>query len=342
MKRYVITLDGGTTNTRAVLWNAEGVPVDSEKEEVGVRNTAIDGNNLRLKQAVKLCIETLLQRNNLDFIDVNAIYASGMITSNVGLVEVPHLVAPAGTSDFVVAVKRIDLPEVAPIPFHFIPGLKNMADGITLDNVEGMDIMRGEEVEAMALLHWLPMGKAYLLVLPGSHTKFITVDAKGRLTGCLTSMAGELLSLLTTQSILADAVKHSFVAAETYEKKKMLAGFRTARATSFSRAAFSTRIMSLFVARDAPAQCASFLLGAVLESDVAAVKGSKALTLAKDMEVVVAGKEPLRSSLVDVFVEDGTFRRVQAFTPPEGVVMSAYGAYLVARVHGFFDSGLDR
>lgn len=271
MKQYVLTVDGGTTNTRAVLWNASGKSVDVEKVEVGVRNTAIDGDNSRLKQAVKSCLETVLRRNNAGFGDVAAIYASGMITSNVGLVDVPHLVAPAGGRDFVESVATIDLPDVAPLPFNFIRGLKNMAGGVTLDNVEGMDIMRGEETEAIALLDWLPSGKAYLFVLPGSHTKFIAVDREGRLTGCLTSLAGELLSMLTTQSILADAVKHSFVSEEAYTRGTMLAGFRTARKTSFSRAAFSTRIMNLFVDRDAQA-CANFLLGAVLESDVAAVK----------------------------------------------------------------------
>lgn len=340
MKRHLITLDGGTTNTRAVLWNAEGVPIDCEKDELGVRNTAIDGNNNRLKRAVKSCLETLLSRNNLGYADVAGLYASGMLTSDVGLVELPHLVAPAGVADFIAAVKPVLLSDIAPLPFNFIPGLKNMANGITLDNIESMDIMRGEETEAIALLDWLPGGKARLFVLPGSHTKFIAVDKDGRLTGCLTSMAGELLSLLTRQSILAGAVRHSFVAANTYDREKALAGFHTARATSLSRAAFSTRILYLFVARETPELCANFLLGAVLESDIAAVKGSRALPCCAGIDVVVAGKEPLRSALVDVFVEDGTFGEVKSFNPPEDVIMSAYGAYLVARARGVFAEGV--
>jgi 2-dehydro-3-deoxygalactonokinase len=333
MRKHLLTLDSGTTNTRAVLWDAAAKIVDIEKVEVGVRNTAIDGNNSRLKTGVNACMEKLLRRNGLDFDGVAAIYASGMITSNVGLYELPHLVAPAGRDDFVQGVVMVDLPDVAPKPIHFIPGLKNMAGGVTIENVEGQDIMRGEEAESIALLEWLPKGKEYLFVMPGSHTKFVTADSDGRLTGCLTSLAGEILSLLTTQSILADAVKHGFITTENYDVKEMLAGFRTARETSLSRAAFSTRIMNQFVAEH-PSTCANFLLGAVLESDVAAVKRSRALNVSAAANVVVAGNDPMRSALVRVFEEDVYFEKVHAYVPSEGMMMSAYGAYLIARQRG--------
>ncbi len=88
--------------------------------------------------------------------------------------------------------------------------------------------------------------------------------------------------------------------------------------------------MSRFVSRN-PADCANFLLGAVLEGDVAAVKGSCALGVGEGVRVVVAGKEPLRSALADVFAADGAFADVEAFAAPEGMELSAYGAYLVAK-----------
>lgn len=37
--KYIITLDGGTTNTRAYLWKQDGSFVSSKKERAGVRNT---------------------------------------------------------------------------------------------------------------------------------------------------------------------------------------------------------------------------------------------------------------------------------------------------------------
>ena len=330
MERFLITVDCGTTNTRAVLWNRDGTILETAKDETGVRNTAIDGNNAKLGNAVRGCVESLLARRGLSREDIVAVYASGMITSNVGLVEIPHLVAPATREDFIKGVKSVRLPDVWPDPINFIPGLKNLGGGIAEDNVEAMDIMRGEETEVIALLDWFENGREYLFVLPGSHTKFITLDAGGRMTGCLTSLAGEILSALTNHTILADAVGRNFVGADSYRPRHMLAGYRTARETSLARAAFSTRIMNQFVTGDA-LDCANFLLGAVLQNDVAAVKTSKALTVSPRTRVVVAGKEPLRTALVDAFRHDGSFENAEAFSPPDGIVLSGYGAYLVAR-----------
>ena len=53
MKEYIITIDGGTTNTRCILWGSGQRRIDEERRAVGVRNTSIDGNNHKLKQAVR-------------------------------------------------------------------------------------------------------------------------------------------------------------------------------------------------------------------------------------------------------------------------------------------------
>ena len=95
MDTYTITIDGGTTNTRCILWNSSRQRIDEQKREVGVRNTAIDGNNSKLKNAVKECLEQLLEDHSLTYDNINHIIASGMITSDVGIVVVPHLTAPA-------------------------------------------------------------------------------------------------------------------------------------------------------------------------------------------------------------------------------------------------------
>ena len=87
---YIITLDTGTTNTRVILWDSKFCPAASAKSEVGVRNTAIDGSNRRLKAAVKECLEQVLRDAGASYDEVEAVIASGMITSNVGLVEIPH------------------------------------------------------------------------------------------------------------------------------------------------------------------------------------------------------------------------------------------------------------
>lgn len=50
---YVIFIDSGTTNTRIRLVEEEKtIVLDVEKVQVGVRNTAIDGNNQQLKKNI--------------------------------------------------------------------------------------------------------------------------------------------------------------------------------------------------------------------------------------------------------------------------------------------------
>lgn len=148
MEQYIITIDGGTTNTRCILWDNRRNRVGEERREVGVRNTAIDGNNERLKQAVKECLECLTRDNGVGWDRIHRIIASGMITSDVGLVVVPHLTAPAGLAELAEATVAIQMPEICPIPIYFIPGIKNFSQDVTFDNFEAMDIMRGRRWRA--------------------------------------------------------------------------------------------------------------------------------------------------------------------------------------------------
>ena len=119
MKSYIITIDTGTTNTRTFLWDENRNMIAGEKAEVGVRNTAIDGNNDRLKKAVHDCLERLLENNNLTYNNISRVMACGMITSNVGLVEVPHVTAPAGLKELAQQAKSILLEDVCPLPISF-------------------------------------------------------------------------------------------------------------------------------------------------------------------------------------------------------------------------------
>lgn len=295
---------------------------------VGIRDTAVDGHNGKLKSAVREMLEELGgSRAELD-----GIYASGMITSDMGLLEVPHLAAPVGIEALATGIQTAVLRSVSPLPIHFIPGVRNLAGTIGIEQLEAMDMMRGEEVEAFALLEQLPPQRAYLLVLPGSHTKFVSTDTAGRITGGLSSLAGELLQALTMHTILTDAVDGRFVEAGAFDRDWLLRGYHTGQQVGVSRAAFSTRILSRFVDKD-PMAAANYLLGAVLGEDVRAAKHSKALRVGEDTHVVVAGKEPFRSGLLEVLREAGGFSSVRAADVEGEASLAARGAYAVARLY---------
>lgn len=328
-KTYIITIDGGTTNTRVYLWTKDGKTIDSRRDGTGVRDTAVDGNNQRLKQAVREMLVSLIQENKITWETVEAVYASGMITSDMGLFELPHLIAPAGVEEFGDGVKTVLLEDVCPRPICFIPGLKNReGKTLSLDNLGEMDMMRGEEAEALGLLADEGRGEPALVILPGSHTKMIAADSAGRLLGCVTSMTGELLELLTKHSIVADAVGRGYLKGSP-DEKYLLAGYRYALNTgSFGRTAFLTRIASQFVSDDIRS-CASFLLGAVLENDVAAVKSSRLLQGFQGCRVLIAGKEPLCSALACLLEQEGGFKKVSVIRCEKQVPLSGKGVLLI-------------
>ena len=332
MKEYVITIDGGTTNTRCMLWNGQKEMVAEAKRETGVRNTSIDGNNEKLKQAVKECVEEVLRKAGIGFDAVRRITGSGMITSDMGLYMLPWITAPAGAKELAEHAEEVLLPEICPVPITFIPGIKNSEGPFSMENIAGMDIMRGEEVESVALISRMKCHKEMLLVLPGSHNKFIPVDRDGRITGCVTSISGELLSAVTNDTILAKSVNRSFVSPEGYDRETVLAGFDTAMKYGFGKALFTGRTMMLFT-ESGPEKIANFLLGATLAGDLIAVKNSGLSGICPEMKVVVAGKEPLRSAVADILRHDGYFTDVSEYRHGGKFPLSAEGQYLVA---GFF------
>lgn len=326
MRKYIITIDGGTTNTRVALWDEDKKIKYFVKSKIGVRDVAREGNNNGLKKTLRQMIQRLMEDKKLSFDNIESIYACGMLTSNVGIWELPHLPAPAGIEDYLSGIQEETIPDIIPYPICFIPGMKNRKNVFGLDEVDCMDMMRGEEMETIALMERFP-DKAVLYVLPGSHTKFVSVNEKGQMTGCLTSMAGEILSLLTENSILADAVGKSF-ATTSYNQEMLFAGAKESWKSGLSRAAFLTRIVSQFVA-ESKEECASFLLGAVLADDIRAAKDSNALAGTEKMKIVIAGKEPLSSALQQLFLQEGTFSDVHVFENSENVLLSGYGMCLI-------------
>ena len=91
---YLATIDCGTTNSRVYIVNEEAEVIAKAAQEVGVRDTAIHGSNQRLKEGLKETFLAALAEAGLEREDVAFVLSSGMITSEIGLLEIPHLWAP--------------------------------------------------------------------------------------------------------------------------------------------------------------------------------------------------------------------------------------------------------
>lgn len=183
-------------------------------------------------------------------------------------------------------------------------------------------------METLAILDAYPRGTPYLLVLPGSHTKFVATDEQGRITGCLTTITGELLDCITGHTIIADAVGRCFVSEDGYCREMVLRGFETGKTAGLARGAFAARILNQFGEKDKE-KIANFLLGVVLSGDVQSLRGSRTLKLSRENRVIVSGKNPLRRAIADVLEQDGLFCRVEQYTQEKGLPLSGLGSFRV-------------
>src|SRR5262245_29148105 len=100
----LICVDAGTTNTRAWLTIGDQI-VARAQAGVGVRDTARDGSSSRLRTALRELINQVRDeaRSRGCAQSPECVIAAGMITSPLGLAEVPHVEAPAGLTDLAAA-----------------------------------------------------------------------------------------------------------------------------------------------------------------------------------------------------------------------------------------------
>jgi len=297
MSKCYLVIDCGTTNLRVTLLDENKNKVDVVKAEGGVRHTSIDGHNGRLRTLLRESIETVLSKNGHTMQDVEKCVASGMITSALGLLEIPHVPAPAGAAELRAKMQKKVFEDIAPFEIEFIPGMRNFAGPVDLENFSGMDMMRGEEVEAIGLYKLLAPKGAAMFVLPGTHNKFVSMDRDGKMLGCMTSISGEMLDAITHHTIIAEAVGHSFVNADEYDSEYAKAGARECAVSGLGRAAFAGRILATLGGRD-KAKLQSYLLGAVLALDVQAMQSF--VGDQENVEAYIAGKAPLQQCFCDV------------------------------------------
>ena len=299
----VIALDGGTTNTRARLIQDDRV-VAVARRAVGARDSVLADrpSTQRLVDAVRQVLAEVAgpgdRRGTADTESpgTDLIVAAGMLSSEVGLLPVPHVTAPAGVAELAGGVVQQVLPQVWPSPIQFVPGLRTPAEPGP-DGWMRADVMRGEECETIGALSELtrkgllePGLDGLALVWPGSHTKLVEVDGQGRITRSQTTLAGELIQSVARHTLLAASLPGELPAEIDCDAAD--AGARAARDHGLARAAFLVRIAAIQEAMG-PEQRASFWIGAVVADDVEHLARHPILTARRP--VWIGGRDPLRT-----------------------------------------------
>lgn len=199
-----VVIDSGSSATRIYLLEfSNSRVIDKKIIAEGVNSTLTHGSSELLRQSMANGVKQLLTRNGKAENDIAFIIASGMITSNLGLHEIPHRIAPASIADLAQhTVKFAENTLLAlSIPVMLIPGIKNDTQP-SWDNLRGIDLMRGEETQAAGVLLGYQPRLPCTLVELGSTTKLISINAQGQIAGSITSLSGQ---------VYAAILKHTFV-----------------------------------------------------------------------------------------------------------------------------------
>jgi 2-dehydro-3-deoxygalactonokinase len=303
-----VGMDAGTTNTR--VWLVAGDRVLARAEApVGARDTARDGHDRALRAAVRELIAEVRAHAPSGVTAPACVAAAGMITSAQGLHEVPHVTAPVGVAELAAGARDAVLPNVADLPFLFIPGVRTAPDPAP-PGVGARDVMRGEETLAIGLVGQGRLAPASALLNVGSHWKLIRIDEAGRVAGSVTSLAGETMQAVRTETILASALPSGPLAAP--DVRLLLEGMDEARASGLARALFCVRLLDL-AGTTTPEGRLSFLIGAFIGADLAGLQGRG--HLAPGTAVTIAGDEKTGGAWRLALEHAG--HRVQALTPAE-------------------------
>jgi 2-dehydro-3-deoxygalactonokinase len=238
----IVGINWGSSNFRAYRIAADGSLVDEYSAPAGI--AALDRGGMA----------ALMQEAAARWPDDLPVYASGMIGSSIGWVEVPYAEAPAGCGEL---SQRVTPADIGGVDVRIVPGIacRRAFDGAP-------DVLRGEEIELLGLIG---LGHADgLAALPGTHTKWVRLD-RGRVVDFFTAMSGEIFDRLTAQGLLA-----SIIAGEATDGAAFLDGVATgqARRLGLSTLLFGARARVIRGALGR-ADASSYIRGLLIGSEIA-------------------------------------------------------------------------
>lgn len=295
----ILYIDGGTTRTRG--WaTVGGEVIAAERVTVGARDTAREGSPRRLAEALRHLTRKIADRCRARGHTPPEIgVAAGMITSAQGLVEVPHVEAPAGPRDLARGSERHELPEVAPLPILFLPGIRTGPAEVEAPAVGSSDVMRGEEVLCLGLAARGHLPAGGLILSLGSHWKAVHVDASPRVVASVSTVGGELLFAVRSHTILASSIPRGWP--PSLPERWLQEGMRRGRQDGLPRALYCVRLLDLRTP-SSPEERLAFLLGATIAAQEDVLLPASALESGR---VVLVGAPALVAAWTGVLHERG-------------------------------------
>ena len=271
MGTFFAIVDMGTTNTRLTLVDASGEVRDSVKGAFGVKDRAAAGNREILIKGLNQLLTETTQNMGILLNRIEGMLCSGMITSEIGLIDIPHRVAPVDARDLAANAQEVSMPEILPAPIILIPGVKNRVERPSLDTLEQMDFMRGEETQVFGATELYGVEVPVTFMFLSSHTKLVDVDAKHRITRSFTTISGQVFNALRFQTLLASSIPEENPT--SIHEESLFRGVKAGLKDGVLRAALMVRFMDTLI-RTSPEERFAFLEGIIIASDIQAIRNS--------------------------------------------------------------------
>ncbi len=275
----LLAVDWGSSSLRGALLDVDGAAMEERAFPRGILTVEAGG----FPDVFQSCFGDWMTPGTLCLI-------SGMAGSKQGWREAPYCACPAGFGAIAAALEWVEPGRIAIVP------------GLSIDKNGVPDVMRGEETQIFGALQLLGLTNTRL-VLPGTHSKWVTVENR-QVTDFSTWMTGELYALLRRQSILARMLPDDEPSLEAAAFEQGVA--HALAGPGLLNTAFSTRTLSLFQ-RMATDALPSYLSGVVIGEEL------KSQPLARGERVVVMGAEALTARYEQALGQLGvTVQRVGA------------------------------
>lgn len=323
-----VYVDMGTTNTRVWLMRGAQV-VATAGHATGIRDAARDGSHAVIQNVLRDLIgEVNNEVHSRDpQCDPTHIAASGMITSSLGLTEVPHIQAPAGLRELVAASRWYRLPKVSDLPVLLVPGVRSGPANSGLDSIHDTDVMRGEETLCAGLVALQLVRPPAVVLNLGSHWKAIRVDDEGKIRFSVTSLSGELIHTLQAQTILASSVSNR--RPSHLSQAWVEAGMSEQRRSGLPRALFLVRLLDLGKQGSADQRLA-FLTGALIAADLDALLSRG--VLGSDVPVAIIGHQAIVEAWLHALAQASITARVIAPEQSERALQAALRTILLEAI----------
>jgi 2-dehydro-3-deoxygalactonokinase len=338
---HLAVIDCGTTNSRIYIVNDNAEVVAKASRKLGIRDAVMSGGNEVLKDGLKEILYQALEQANLKLGDIGFAISSGMITSEIGLMEVSHLWAPVHIDDLARNIEKVHDLSVFPvdITLYLIPGIKNGYDPRTADiGVVGeLDFMRGEETQIAGLLSACDVELPITVVILSSHTKFVSIDKRRNILGSLTTLSGQLYEAIIRETSIGKSLMNDddFGYEHYFDSKVIDITYELVKRSGFTRVMLMPRFLDVLL-ETKWYERKLFVEAAIASEDMKVINGFNALDFPLDTNFILCGSEE-RCDIYDYLLREKAkiSKDILAITSTKDAdMLSVKGAIYIAKTAG--------